>query len=413
MTNGQECGQWIEGGGVASPLGFRASGIHCGIKQKRLDLALLEAHDSVPTVGMYTTNRVVAAPVTYCREALASSPTARAVVINSGNANACTGEQGWSDTVEMAGLVAASLGVDPAEVLVASTGVIGRTLPMEKIRSGVEDIVAGLSDSGGGDAAAAIMTTDTVPKECALEVELSTGRVIVGGMTKGSGMIAPDLELPGLPHATTLGFLTTDALVEPGDLAPLLEGAMRTSYNAITVDSDTSTNDTVLLMASGSSGVQPSSDDDLARLAGAVEAVALKLALDIVRDGEGANRLIEARVRGARTRSDAERIARSVADSPLVKTAFCEGEPNWGRLMMAVGKAGVDIDPSRIDISVGDLQVVRNGLGTAHDPAVLRTQMTLDDVLIDIDLRLGADHASVYTCDLSEEYVRINSTYLS
>ena len=281
---------------------------------------------------------------------------------------------------------------------------------MDKLRSGIPSAVEALHSGGGSAAATAIMTTDTTAKECALEVELSSGVVRVGGMTKGSGMIAPDLELP---HATTLGFLTTDAAVAPERLPGLLEQAMRTTYNAITVDSDTSTNDTVLLMAGGRSGVEVSESSDLELLGGAIEVVALRLALDIVRDGEGASRLIEARVRGAKTREDAEKVARSVADSPLVKTAFCAGEPNWGRLMMAVGKAGVDIDPSRIRIAVGNLVVVEGGLGTDHDPTALRTQMTLDDVLIDIDLGAGSAQASVYTCDLSEEYVRINSTYLS
>lgn len=391
--------------------GFRFAGVHCGIKRNRRDLALIVADAPCAVAGMFTSNRVQAPPVRYCREVLSDTEQVRAVVVNSGNANACTGDEGMRDAREMAQRVAAAIGCEPSEVLVGSTGVIGRSMPMDKIRMGIDQAVAALDPASGFDAAQAICTTDTKAKTASRRVTLSGGEVAVGGMAKGSGMIAPDLV--GL-HATTLGYLTTDARIPSADLRGLLQVAMDDSFNAITVDGDTSTNDTVLLLASGASGVSLENDEDRQRFAEALHAVAFDLAMQIVRDGEGAQRVIEVRVQGARSVEAARRVARTVAESPLVKTAFCAGEPNWGRFMMAIGRAGVDLDESAVAIDVGALEVVRDGLGTKHDPDALRAEMTRDEVVLSIDL--GGDpsaRGSVWTCDLTEEYVRINGHYLT
>lgn len=391
--------------------GFRFAGVHCGIKRQRKDVALLVADAPCDVAGMFTSNRVQAPPVRYCREVLSAHDQFRAVVVNSGNANACTGEQGMQDTLSMARRVASAIGCDPQEVLVGSTGVIGRRMPMEKVLSGIDAAVAALDASAGRDAAEAICTTDTHAKTASRRVTLSSGEVAIGGMAKGSGMIAPDLV--GL-HATTLAYLTTDARIPSASLRELLRVAMDHSFNAITVDGDTSTNDTVLLLASGASGAGLETEEDRRLFAEALHAVAFDLAMQIVRDGEGAQRVIEMRVRGAASIADARRVARTLAESPLVKTAFCAGEPNWGRLMMGIGRAGVDLLESAVDIDVGDLAVVRGGLGTDHDPDTLRAEMTHDEVVVSVDL--GGDEsvsASVWTCDLTEEYVRINGHYLT
>ena len=409
--------EWLAEGSVTAAAGFRAAGIHCGLKRSRPDLALIVADASVPTAGMFTTNRVQAAPVRYCREVLAGG-RARALVVNSGNANACTGAQGERDAAEMALILATALGAEADEILVCSTGVIGRNLPMDVLRTGIPAAVEALSAAAeSADAAArAIMTTDTVPKACACRVELGGGSVVVGGIAKGSGMVGPDLELAaqgGAAHATTLAFLTTDAVLEPTPLAAMLQRAAEGSFNSITVDGDTSTNDTLLLLASGASGVAAESAEDRLLLQRAISAVAQRLALAVVRDGEGATRVLRFDVSGAVDEGQARRVARSLANSPLIKTAFHAGEPNWGRLMMAVGKGDRGIDPDSIAIRVGGLEVVAGGMGTPHDAAELSRRMTTDEVVIEVELGLGAAAATMWTCDLSAEYVRINATYLT
>ena len=405
--------QWLEEGGLLSAGGFRASGVHCGVKAAKLDLMVLDAGRPVPAAGVFTSNRVCAAPVHQGRAVLQRGGLVRAVVVNSGNANAVTGDQGMANALEMAELAGQALDADPEKILVGSTGVIGQQLPMAALRSGIPAAVEALGtrDEHADAAARAILTTDTVPKACACTVELSGGSVTIGGIAKGSGMIAPDLVLA--PHATTLAYLTTDAVLDPVEVSRVLDHAMLQSFNAITVDSDTSTNDTVLLLASGASTVAPVSRADRVALQNAVDAVAQKLALMVVRDGEGANRLLEFHVSGAATFEQARRIARTVADSPLVKTAFHEGEPNWGRLLMAVGKSDREVVEQRIAIAVGGLEIVTGGLRVEHDPAELSRRMTTDDVLVEIDLGLGDAAASVWGCDLSAEYVRINASYMS
>ncbi len=405
--------EWLDvlDGNCATPAGFRTSGIACGIKADRLDLALLATDQPATAAGMFTTNRVQAAPVRYCREVIGGG-LARLVVINSGNANACTGAPGLADTHETARLAAEAFGVAPDAVLVCSTGVIGRRLPMDKLRAGIPRAVKALSRDGAG-AAEAILTTDTGKKTAAARIHLAGGEVTIGGMAKGSGMIAPDLELPAISHATALAFLSTDARIDAARLAEALRLAVDHSLNCVTVDGDTSTNDTILALASGASGLDVADNQDYRRFVTGLTWVARRLALAIARDGEGAQRVIAVRVRGARDTAQARRVARTVAESPLVKTAFCAGEPNWGRFLMAVGRAGAEVIEDRIGVRVGDLEVVNRGLGTDLDPERLRAEMTRAEVILAIDLGIAEGAAEVWTCDLTEEYVRINGLYLT
>jgi glutamate N-acetyltransferase / amino-acid N-acetyltransferase len=402
-------GAWIEGGGVTSPRGFCAAGVAAGIKKEGLDLALVVSDREAAAAGMFTANLVRAAPVRWCERVVAGG-RARAIVANSGNANACTGEAGERAAESMARLTAAALGADPDRVLVASTGVIGHPLPLSPLERGIPAAAAALSRDGAA-AARAILTTDTRPKTAALAVEVGGRTVTLGGMVKGAGMIGPDLRLP---HATMLAFLTTDAPVAPAALRDALRSAVDVTFNAITVDGDTSTNDTVLLLANGAAGGEElAAPADLALLRAALTALARRLALDVVRDGEGATRLIRIDVWGARDDADARRVAMTVANSPLVKTAFSAGEPNWGRILMAVGRSGAALDPDLVSVRVGGLLIVERGLGAGTDLDALRAEMSRPEAAVAIDLGIGAGSFTAWTCDLSEEYVRINAHYLT
>ncbi len=390
-------------GDVTTPLGFLAGGIHCGVKRKSLDLALLTSESPCAVAGLFTTNRVKAAPVRHCRHVVARG-RARAVVINSGNANACTGPRGERDAEEMARLTADALGVPAEEVLVASTGIIGEPLPMSAIREGIRRVSSGLRRSGT-EAALAILTTDSFPKVAAAEADIGDVRVRIGGMAKGAGMIHPHL-------ATTLCFLTTDAALSPGALDAALRAAVSDSFNRITVDGDMSTNDTVILLANGAAGGDPiDGNAALGRFQGALSRVASELAEMVVRDGEGATRVVRFRLAGAASDAEAERGAYRLAGSLLVKTALHGGEPNWGRMMAALGSAGIELAEDRVQIFVGPVQLVRGGLGVMEARAPAAAQLGRSKVDIRVDLGLGSGEATVLTCDLSEEYIRINGSY--
>ena len=405
--------QTIEGG-VTAPAGFRAAGVSCGIKRRTvavpapLDLALLAADDVVAAAAVFTTNKATAAPVEISRAHLAASGGfARAVVVNSGCANACTGTAGLDVARDMAATTAEALGCEPAQVLVASTGVIGVQLDRHAVRAGITEAAAAL-DVGGGDAATrAIMTTDPFPKSTAVLVNTARGVFRVGGMAKGSGMIEPRM-------ATMLGFLTTDAAVAPGLLASALRRVVDDTFNAITVDGECSTNDCVFLLASGRSGVAFTRDDDPALLDG-LRAVAGSLARDIVRGGEGATKLVTVRVTGAATGDDARLAARTIANSPLVKTAIHGGDPNWGRLIAAAGRSGAAFVLDRASVAIGDAPCVE--LFTTGVPHDERAEAAADvlrapDVTVTVDLGTGGRHtATMWTCDFSAEYVRINAEY--
>lgn len=387
-------------GDVCAPQGFLAAGIHCGVKRKRRDLALLVSEPPDAAVAaVFTTNKVRAAPVRYCQEVVTGG-RAQAIVVNSGNANACTGEQGMADAREMADLTGRCLSVDPGRVLVASTGVIGVYLPMDSIREGIPRAVEELQPSGD-TAARAILTTDRFTKTTTARLQVGGETVTVGGMAKGAGMIHPRL-------ATTLGFLTTDARVAPDVLSTVLQSAVDRSFNRITVDGETSTNDAVFLLANGASGVEVTGGDDLARFTEAVTAVAESLARMVPRDGEGATRLIEVRVQGARNDAEALRGAERVANSLLVKTALRGGDPNWGRALAAVGAADIDVEEDRVDLWLGEAQVARGGVAVPENLEAARQHLEQETVELRIDLGLENGAASVWTCDLGEEYIQIN-----
>lgn len=393
-------------GGVTAPSGFRASGLHCGIKASgKPDLSLIVSDTPASAAGLFTINLAKAAPIYLCQDHLkGSGGRARAIVTNSGCANACTGPQGDADARDMARLTAAVVGCPDDQVLVASTGVIGVNLKMDKIRSGIPRAYASLSRDGGPAAARAIMTTDPFPKEHAVEVSTASGTFRVGGMAKGSGMIEPRL-------ATMLGYLTTDAAVEPAMLSRAVTEASRYTFNAITVDGEPSTNDCVLALANGASGV-PITDPLYPALFEAFRAVAHELALGIVRGGEGATKLIAITVTGAASDGDAWLAARAIANSPLVKTAVHGGDPNWGRLIAAAGRSGAAFTLSGARVQIGPLVLFENGRPFDELAPQAADYLTGKDLAIAVDLGTGGSHsATVWTCDLSAEYVRINAEY--
>jgi glutamate N-acetyltransferase/amino-acid N-acetyltransferase len=384
---------------VTAAGGFVASGVHCGIRKKdRLDLSLVRSVAPATGAGMFTINRVLAAPVIVCREHLELAQP-QAVVTNSGVANAATGERGILDARATAAETGRLLGLDAEEVLVLSTGVIGAQLPLGNVIAGVREAAAALSPEGGGDSARAIMTTDTQPKESVAH----GGGFTVGGMAKGSGMIHPQL-------ATMLAVVTTDYPLEPGEAIDFLRPAVDASFNAISVDGECSTNDAVILLANGASGVErtPASDEELALC---IRKVCGELAKLIVADGEGATVLAEIAVRGAASEAEARAIAERVATSPLVKTALYGHDANWGRIAAAAGSAKFDggfaqLDPERLSIVIDGVPVLVSGRPSGGEPALANGHCE-----IDIDLALGDGAATYLTTDLSYDYVKINAEY--
>ena len=392
-------------GGITAPRGFRAAGVACGLKPAGLDLALLVCDEPASAAGIFTTNRAVAAPVLVSREQLAQSRgRARAIIVNSKCANACTGEAGLSAAREMVTATAEAVGCDPQLVLVASTGVIGMRLDVPKVARGIVEAAGRLAPGGHGAAAEAIMTTDRTPKERAVRVTTPAGGFSIGGMVKGAGMIEPRM-------ATMLGFLTTDAAIEPAVLRRALVDAADDTFNAITVDGEASTNDTVFLLAGGASGV-PVDGALYPVFVGALRGLCADLAKDIVRGGEGATRLVEVRVAGAQSASDARRAARLIANSLLVKTALHGGDPNWGRLVAVAGRAGVAFDEGRARVRIGPAELFADATVFDEREAEAAAHLRGPEVEVAVDLGTGGSGAAtVWTCDLSAEYVRINADY--
>jgi glutamate N-acetyltransferase/amino-acid N-acetyltransferase len=393
-------------GGITAPNGFKSAAVHCGIKAKAdaLDLAVIAADTFASMAGIFTTNLAQAAPVLVSKQHLdAAQGVGCAIVVNSGCANACTGDQGLANARGMAEEVARALGCPPEQVLVASTGVIGVGLDINRVSTGIQRACSLLARGAGSDAARAIMTTDPFPKEYAVRVSTSHGSFSIGGMAKGSGMIEPNM-------ATMLGFITTDAQVAPALLHRALVESARDTFNAITVDGECSTNDSLFAMASGNSGLSITEELYPALLDGLL-AVSRPLALGIVRGGEGATKLIAVSVNGARTIDDARQVARTVANSPLVKTAVHGADPNWGRVVAAAGRSGVQFDMQRLTVRVGGILLFEEGL--PHDEAAPAAQEILRRDTVDIELSLGSGDASatIWGCDLSAEYVRINGEY--
>jgi glutamate N-acetyltransferase/amino-acid N-acetyltransferase len=401
----------IPDGSVTSPAGFTAAAAHAGLKSDgALDVALLVSTTSCATAGVFTRNALRAAPVVYDADLLSERPgRVRAVAMNARVANACTGAPGLEAARAMARCAEEAAGLPPRTALVLSTGVIGVPLPVDKVGQGLRRAATKLSAAGGVDAARAIMTTDTRPKHCA--VRLESAAVTIGGIAKGAGMIHPDM-------ATLLGVITTDAVSEPGVLGPFLRRVADRTFNAISVDGDTSTNDTVVLLANGTSGIDPSRDGAMWKhFEEAVTEVARTLALAVVADGEGASKQLQIHVVGAQTEAHAREVGRSIARSTLVKTAIYGGDPNWGRVLAAAGAAGVPLVADRITLEAatadGWLRLATGGATALADGARARRIFEQKTIRLRLDLGLGRAEAMVWTCDLSPDYVRINSDYTS
>jgi glutamate N-acetyltransferase / amino-acid N-acetyltransferase len=395
--------------GITAPLGFRAAGLHCGIKKAGvLDLALVVSDRSGPIGGVFTTNRVVAAPVALDRLHLRHG-VGRAILINSGNANACTGRPGMAAAQRTAAVVARTLGIPIHEVFIGSTGVIGRPLPVDRIIKAVPALVERVSSLGGLSAARAILTTDLKPKAIARRARINGRTVIIGGMAKGSGMIHPAL-------ATMLGYLTTDAAITRTALQRALTQAVDDSFNCISVDGDTSTNDTVLCLANGLAGNRPITEGTSAfrQFVRLLTEACQPLALAICRDGEGVTKVVKIEVEGAGTTLQARQVANTIGTSNLVKTALFGEDANWGRVMAAIGRAGVTMDPAKINVSFGGVPMVRNGVGLG--PAAERRIAKVfhrKEFTIQVKLGQGRHRSHLWTTDLSYDYVRINASYRS
>ena len=394
-------------GGVTAACGFKACGIEAHIKYAgRKDMALIAANEPCAAAAMFTTNKVQAAPVRVSSEC-ARSGRAQAVIVNSGNANACTGDTGLENAYAMTRLTAQTLGIDSSLVMVCSTGVIGVQLPMDRVSAGIAKAVEALNVEGGDDAAHAIMTTDTVDKQCAVVCEIDGAKIVIGGMAKGSGMIEPNM-------ATMLAFITTDAVIDSDALQSALHEAVEASFNRIVVDGDRSTNDTVIALASGKAGNQAltAAHPQWRVFVDALKTLCLDLASRMVMDGEGATKFVAVRVSGARSAADAQAAARAIARSPLVKTAFYGADPNWGRVIAAVGYSGAEVDDAKAQIAIGETIV--------YDKGSVANKQQLDDAASEmkkrvfdlrVNLNLGEHCDTIFTCDLSHEYITINAEY--
>lgn len=397
-------------GNIASPAGFSASGIHAGLKKSRKDMALIVSECPAVSAAAFTTNRVKAAPVLYDMKILEKG-CARAVVVNSGNANACTGEQGYKDCEETASYAASALGIASDEVFVSSTGVIGQMLDMTKIKKGIDALVSALAHDGEA-AAEAILTTDTVKKEVCVSVNLDGKEVRIAGMAKGSGMIHPNM-------ATMLCFITSDAAISHDVLQELLGTTVEDTFNMISVDGDTSTNDTVIVLANGMAGnrmIEKGSDSYIA-FSKAFDYVLRELAKKIVKDGEGADRFIEMKVEGAAGQDDARALARSVVSSSLVKAAFFGSDANWGRILCAMGYSGASFSFEKVDLfyssAAGSIQVLKSGSPIAFDEDEAKKILLEKEICVRAVLHDGSACATAWGCDLTYDYVRINGDYRS
>ncbi len=396
-------------GGVCAAKGFRAAGVPAKIKYEgRNDVALVVADAPCAAAAVFTTNAVAAAPVVYDRE-IVKGGRIQAILANSGCANACTGEAGYKDAELSALATAGELGIDPKHVLVASTGVIGRRLPMDRLLAGMKDAAAKLTRSAEAGLAAemAVMTTDTKPKEAAVQTKIGGKTVTVGGMCKGSGMIEPNM-------ATMLGFITTDAAVSPAMLRRALKLAIAVSFNHVVVDGDESTNDSVFLMASGAAGNAciDKAGPDFDLFVEALTAVGIALAKQMAADGEGATKYVEVHVKNAKTQKDADRAARAIAKSPLAKTSWFGKDPNWGRVLAAAGYSGAQVDDRTAEVFYGKTWAYRKGqVADAAQLAKLEKEMQGAELVVTVDLHLGDYSSSIYTCDFSLDYVHINADY--
>ncbi len=392
--------------GVTFPKGFKAAGVKAGIKKSgNLDLALIYTEKEAAVAGVFTKNAVAAAPVIVSREVVKGGK-AHAIVANAGCANACTGETGLANARKMAALAAAEVGCAPDEVLVGSTGIIGVNLPMDKLEAGIKAAAAELSEDGSKNAGNAIITTDTYSKACSCEVEIGGQAVRFGAIAKGSGMIQPNM-------ATMLCYITTDANISSQLMQKALSEIVEVSFNMISVDGDMSTNDTVLVLANGASGAAEITDGspEYEKFYATLKEICQELSKRIAADGEGATKFLTINVSGTKTFEDAKTVAMSIAKSPLVKTAFFGEDPNWGRVICAVGYAGIPMVPEKTVIKFGGVPVYANGLGAEFNEDDIHKVMAEHDIVIDVEMGMGDAKATVWSCDFSYEYVKINGEY--
>ncbi|MGI6776920.1 MAG: bifunctional glutamate N-acetyltransferase/amino-acid acetyltransferase ArgJ [Acetivibrionales bacterium] len=396
----------IINGGVTAPEGFFATGIACGIKKDgKKDLAIVCSEDAAAASGVFTSNLVKGHSLQLTMEHIKSG-YANAIVINSGNANACLGEQGYKDAREIAVRVSELLECQPEDILIGSTGVIGVPLDMEAIIPAIDELISNMEPEGGHDAAEAIMTTDLFPKEIAVELDIQGEKIVIGGMAKGSGMIHPDM-------ATMIGIITTDANISRGMLDKALKDATKKTFNRISVDGDTSVCDMVLILANGmgdNTGIVRD-DADYRKFKDALEFVCAYLSRMIAKDGEGSTKLIEVVVNGAPSEDDAYKAISAVAKSPLVKTAMFGEDANWGRIITAVGYSGAKFDPDTIDIFLGELMVCKNGAAISFDESIAKDILKNEEIKITIDMKSGEFTDRMWTCDLSYDYIKINGNY--
>lgn len=393
---------------IASPKGFKATGIHCGLKHKKKDLAILTSEVPASVAGVFTTNAIKAAPLLLTKDVVYQTGKIQAIIVNAGNANACTGKQGMADAYAMQKLTAEKLGIDRSLVGVASTGVIGEHMKMEPVTKGIQQLEPADDLEGAISFSQAIMTTDTVTKNASYKTIIDGKEIIIAGTAKGSGMIEPNM-------ATMLGFITTDANIESNYLQSALKAITDVTFNAITVDGDTSTNDMVIVMANGMAENDSLTPEhpDWENFVQTLHAVSQDLAKMIAKDGEGATKLIEVEVKGAISDVEARKIAKTVVGSPLVKTAVFGNDANWGRIIAAVGYSGATLDPYAITIHIGTAKVVENGEPVPFSEEDLIVYLKQPEVKIFVDLHQGNGQGTAWGCDLTYDYVQINATYRS
>src|SRR5690625_100411 len=398
----------VQNGSIITPQGFRVAGVHTGVKRKRNDLGIVYSEVPARAAAVYTLNQIQAAPIAVTKESIAKERTIQAVVVNSGNANACTGEQGLRDAYDMRKKTAEKFLIPEHYVSVASTGIIGLEMPMEHITRGIDEIEVGKTKEHAKAFEESILTTDTFNKSACYEAEIDGKKVTIGGAAKGSGMIEPNM-------ATMLGFITTDAAIEADALQKALKIAVDETFNCITVDGDTSTNDMVLVLANGQAKNDVVTEDhaEWPTFVALLTKTCEQLAKQIARDGEGATKLIEVEVDGAKTEEDAKKIAKTIVGSSLVKTAVYGADANWGRIIAAVGYSGVEINPETIDISLGSLQLLKQSEPVAFSEEEATNYLENDEVKITVHLHDGEASGKAWGCDLTYDYVRINASYRS
>jgi glutamate N-acetyltransferase / amino-acid N-acetyltransferase len=396
----------IPDGGILTPKGFQCGGVHAGLRYAKLDLGMIVSEEPASCAAVYTTSHFQAAPLVVTQQSIAKEKVLQAIIVNSACANACTGEQGYQDALKMRSMAAVKIGIPEHHVAVASTGVIGEFMQMEKIQSGISNLAIGKAADDAKDFQTAILTTDTVMKSCSYSAEIDGITVSVGGAAKGSGMIHPNM-------ATMLGFLTTDANISSEHLTVALKDVTNTTFNQITVDGDTSTNDMVLVMANGAAGNQLLNPDhpDWPVFVDLLKESCASLAKQIARDGEGATKLIEISVKGAMSDEEARMIGKQIAGSNLVKTAVYGADANWGRIIGAIGQSQASVNPKTVDISLGEITMLKGSTPIAFDEDQAREYLMKDKVEIFVDLHVGEGKGMAWGCDLSYDYVKINASY--